>query len=330
MNWYLQSGKDSDIVINSKIVFYRNLSGFKFNLKKIEEIKALKETIKDNLYNIGYDLKYFELIDFDEVTKKSLLEKGLITNSFLSKDNENRAILINDEENICILINDEDNIKIQVFSAGFDIVNTLNYAIEIDKKIEEIFGYQTSKKYGYLTTDLRNCGTGLRANAILHLPGLIKTGNINKVISTINSFGISLKSKSFDMYEISNEQTLGLTENTIVRNLNVVIQKLIEQEKEARKFLANNNIELLDLVYRSLGILENCKKIDFEEAASLISNIKLGVDLGLIKEVDDLKIMKLIIYSKPYNMQKYLGNNYDKIEQDIKRAEVIQEIIRKE
>ena len=129
--------KDSDIVINSKIVFYRNLSGFKFNLKKKEEIKALKETIKDNLYNIGYDLKYFELIDFDEVTKKSLLEKGLITNSFLSKDNENRAILINDEENICILINDKDNIKIQVFSAGFDIVNTLNYAIEIDKKIED-------------------------------------------------------------------------------------------------------------------------------------------------------------------------------------------------
>ena len=330
MNWYLQSGKDSDIVISSKIKFYRNLSGFKFNLKHKDEIELLKETIKDNLYSIGYDLKLFELKNMDEITQKSLVEKNIINKNFLIRNKEMGAILLNNDENICILINDEDNLKIQVFSAGFDITNTLNYAIEIDKKIEEIFGYQTSKKYGYLTTDLSNCGTGLRIYSILHLPGLVRTGNINNIISTINSLGISLKSISGDMYEISNKQTIGITESAITRNLNVVIQKIIEQEREARKFLAKDRIEIEDTIYRSFGILNSCKKINIEEATKLISNIKLGVDLGILTEVTDNKILKLKLYTKPYNMQKYLGTQYERLEQDIKRAEVIQNIIREE
>ena len=330
MNWYLQSGKDSDVVISSKVKFYRNLAGFKFNLKNKDEIEVLKENIKDNLYSIGYDLNFLELIDMDEITKRSLIEKGILTKKYTSRNKEDGAILINNEENICVLINDEDNLKIQVFSAGFDITNTLNYAIEIDNKIEEIFGYQTNERYGYLTTDLSNCGTGLRVSAILHLPGLTKTGNINKIMSTVNSLGISLKSKSMDMYEISNKQTLGITENSIVRNLNVVIQKLVEQEREARKFLTKDKIEIEDVIYRSLGILENCRKINLEEANSLISNIKLGTDLGILKEITDSKIMKLILYSKPANLQKSLGEQYDRLEQDIKRAEVIQNIIREE
>ena len=330
MNWYLQSGKDSDVVISSKIKFYRNLSGFNFNLKSKKEVETLKNTVKENLYKVGYDLNFLELIDMDEITRKSLIEKNIVNKEFVSKNSEDGAILINSDENICALLNDEDNLKLQVFSAGFELTNTLNYAIEIDEKFQETFGYQTNKKYGYLTADLRNCGTGLRASAILHLPGLVKTGNIEKINSTLRSLSIAIKNEGMDMYEISNMQTLGLTEHTIIRNLNVVIQKIIEQEREARKFLAKDKNDIEDVIYRSLGILENCRKIDLKESNSLISNIKLGTDLGIIKKLSDYKIMKLILYSKPANMQKMLGEQYDKLEQDIKRAEVIQNIIREE
>ncbi len=330
MNWYLQSGKDSDVVISSKIKFFRNLSGFKFNLKSKKEIENLKNTIKENLYRVGYELNFLELIDMDEITRKSLIEKNILTKKYVSKNTEDGAILINNDENICILLNDEDNLKIQVFSAGFELTNTLNYAIELDEKLQETFGYQTNKKYGYLTTDLRNCGTGLRASAILHLPGLVKTGNMNKIKSTLSSLSITIKDVGMDMYELSNKQTLGLTEQTIVRNLNVVIQKIIEQEREARKFLTKDKIDIEDVIFRSFGILENCKKISLEESDSLISNIKLGTDLGILNKVSDCKIMKLILYSKPANMQKMLGEQYDKLEQNIKRAEVIQNIIREE
>lgn len=330
MNWYLQSGKDSDVVISSKIKFYRNLSGFKFNLKSKKEIETLKETVKENLYKVGYDLNFLELIDMDEITRKSLIEKNIVTKKYVSKNTEDGAILINKDENICVVLNDEDNLKIQVFSAGFELTNTLNYAIEIDEKFQDAFGYQTNKKYGYLTTDLRNCGTGLRASAILHLPGLVKTANISKIKATLGSLSINIKDEGMDMYEISNKQTLGLTEKALVRNLNIVIQKIVEQEREARKFLTKDKVDIEDVIYRSLGILENCKKISLEESNTLISNIKLGTDLGILTKVSDYKIMKLILYSKPANMQKMLGEQYDKLEQDIKRAEVIQNIIREE
>lgn len=328
MNWYLQSGKDSDVVISSKIRYFRNISGFKFNLKDKQDIESLKAVIKNNIYSIGYALKFIELRDMDELTKKGLVEKGLITKKFISRNNGLGAILINDEENICIMINDEDNLKIQLFSSGFDIVNLLNFAIDVDEKIGKILVYQTSDKYGYLTTSPSNCGTGLHASAIIQLTGLLQTGNISKVVSAVNSLGMNIINIYGDIFKISNKQTLGITENAIVRNLKVIIDKIVEQEREARKFLAKDIIEIEDKIYRSFGILQNCRKISLEETQNLLSNIKLGTDLGILKELTDLKIMKLYLYTKPANLQKYLGEQYDKIEQDIKRAQVIKNIIK--
>ena len=151
MNWYLQSGKESDVVTSTRIRFARNLPEFKFNLKEKKDVDKLKNKIKENVYAIGYGLKYLELKDMDDITKMSLVEKNLISPEY-AMHNENGAILINDEENICIMINDEDHLKIQVFSSGLELENTLNYAIELDQKIEEVLGYATSKKYGYLTS----------------------------------------------------------------------------------------------------------------------------------------------------------------------------------
>ena len=145
MNWYLQSGKDSDVVVSTRIRFRRNLQGFKFNLKNKAEIEKLKNKIKENIYVIGYGLKYIELKDIDDITKMSLVEKNLVSAEYILK-NELGAILINDEENICITVNDEDHLNIQIFSSGFDLENTLNFTIEIDRKIEETFGYSTNKK----------------------------------------------------------------------------------------------------------------------------------------------------------------------------------------
>ena len=141
MNWYLQSGKESDVVTNTKIEFLRNLQEFKFNLKNSKEIEQLKNKIRENIYSVGYGLKYFELKDMDEITKTSLVEKGLITPEYALNKNQQGAIIINDEENICITINEEDHLKVQVFSAGLELENTLNYAIELDKKLDEVYNF---------------------------------------------------------------------------------------------------------------------------------------------------------------------------------------------
>ena len=332
MNWYLQSSKDSDVARSTRIRFARNIAGFQFKLKTKEMKEALENKIKDNLYGIGYGLKFFKLKDMDDITKMSLVEKNIISPEFVS--NKDGSILINDEENICIMIGEEDHLRIQVFNYGLDLENTLNLAVELDEKINETLGYAINKKYGYLTACPSNLGTGLRASVMLHLPALEHTGNVRKILNSVGNFGISIRgiygenSKSTgDMYQISNRQTLGITEKEIIDRVKVIAEKIIEQERKARKMLADNKIEFEDMIYRSYGILSNCRKISSEETRELLSDIKLGVDLGILDELTDLQVQKLYLYTKPANLQKYLGEQYDTYERDIKRAEVIKQIL---
>lgn len=334
MNWYLQNGQNSDVAISTRIRLARNLNGFKFNLKQKEEIENLEKKVQENLYNIGYGLKYLKLKDMDDITKMSLVEKNIISPDFVLKRNETGSILINDEENICIMIGEEDHLRIQIFSAGLDLENTLNLAIELDQKIEQTLGYCISKKYGYLTACPSNIGTGLRASVMVHLPALSKTKNTRKILEAINSFGMDIRGiygenseSTGDMYQISNKQTLGINEKEIIKNLQVIVEKIIEQERQARKLLAKDQLEIEDIIYRSYGILTNARKISSEETRELLTNIKLGTDLGILKELTDLKVKKLYLYSKPANLQKYFGEQYEAIERDFKRAEMIKEIM---
>ena len=227
MNWYLQSSKDSDVARSTRIRFARNIVGFPFELKTKEMKEALENKIKDNLYGIGYGLKFFKLKDMDDITKMSLVEKNIISPEFVS--NKDGSILINDEENICIMIGEEDHLRIQVFNYGLDLENTLNLAVELDEKINETLGYAINKKYGYLTACPSNLGTGLRASVMLHLPALEHTGNVRKILNSVGNFGISIRgiygenSKSTgDMYQISNRQTLGITEKEIIDRVKVI------------------------------------------------------------------------------------------------------------
>lgn len=334
MNWYLQSSNDSDVAKSTRIRFARNIKGFKFNLIDKEELNKLEEYIKENLYSIGYGLKFLRLRDMDDITKMSLVEKNLISPDFVLNKNERGSILINDDENICVMIGEEEHLSIQVFSTGLNLENTLNLAIELDNVIGETLGYCVNKKYGYLTSSLKNIGTGLKASVMIHLPALAKTKNTNKVLETISSFGININGvygenseSTGDMYQIANKKTIGITEKEIIQNLKAIVENVMKQERQARKFLAKDSIDLEDKIYRSYGILSNCKKISSDETRRLLSYIKLGTDLGILDELTDLKVQKLYLYTKPANMQKYLGEQYEALERDIKRAEVIKQII---
>ena len=287
MNWYLQTSKDSDVVKSTRINFKRNIKNYKFHLDDLE-LKELEKKIEDNIYAIGYGLKLLKLKDMDEITKKSLVEKNLISPTFLVKKGETGSILINDDENICIMIGGDDHLNIQVFSSGLELENTLNLAIEIEEKIGEILGFSINKKYGYLTKRLTDLGTGLKASVMVHLPALVKTGNIGKMLDVVRDFNMEVTGEygkttkdQEDIYQISNKQTLGITEKEIVNNLKVIIKKLEEQERTARKMLTKDSVELEDMILRSYGILTNCRKISYEEAKELLSNIKLGVELGI-------------------------------------------------
>lgn len=332
MNWYLQSNENSDVVRSTRIRLARNINGLEFSLNSKEK-EILKEKIKENLYSIGYDLKFLELKDMDVITKNSLVEKNIISQKFLMQESQTGSILINDLENICIMIGGENHLSIQVFESGLDLENTLNLAIEIEEKIGEIFDYSINKKYGYLTKSLNDIGTGLKVSGMLELPALAKTGNLKKILNTIRDFNINIDgeygktSKNLEyIYQISNKQTIGITEKEIVNNINAIAKSLIEQERQARKILLKEGLELEDTIYRSYGILTNCKKISYSEAKELLTNIKIGVDTGILDKINDLQVKRLFLYIKSANLQKYYGEEMDKIEQDIKRAELMKQI----
>ena len=193
-NWYLQNGKDSDVVISSRVRLVRNLNGFKFLSKcSKEEQEKILEKIKEIVPSLGYGLKYLKLEDIDDITKLSLVEKHLISPEFVMNNNAKKAIIVNDEENICIMLNEDDHIKLQVFSAGQELENLMNLAIELDEKIGEILNYSYSKKFGYLATSPINIGTGMKASVIVHLPALTYTENLSKVLRIVNNFGMSVK-----------------------------------------------------------------------------------------------------------------------------------------
>lgn len=327
-NWYLQTGKESDIVVSSKVRLSRNLSQFNFYIKNMEEFQKEDELIKTNLNQIGYGLKLIKLKDLDEITIKSLIEKNIIPQKIL-KNKEKKSIAINEEENVCILINEEDHLRIQVFASGLELEGISSLAIEIDEKLQQIFNIAKSEKYGFLTANPTNIGTGMKLSIILHLPGLVKTKNIAKILKLVNQFGMEIEKESeTDFYRIYNKQTLGITEQDIIKNLKIIVEKIIEQERITRKIIAQNAIYLEDKIYRSYGILSNCKKISQREAEDLLSEIKLGTDLGVIKNLTDAKIKKLYLYVKTVNLQKYCGQELHGLEEEIKRSEVINQIIK--
>ena len=338
MNWYVQNGKESDVVLSSRVRLSRNIKGYPFtNRCTEEELKEIYNKIKDITPLIGYNLKFISMEDMDEVTKQSLVEKHIISPDFARTKMPYTAIIINDEENICIMVNEEDHIKLQVFTSGLDIDNILNLAIEIDEKLEELLPYSYHQKYGYLTACPTNVGTGLKISTLVHIPGLEMTGNLSKMLNVVNNLGMNVRGiygegtkAEGDIYQIANNQTLGITEKEIAKNLNLITQKIIEQERIARKYLTKNSIKLEDKVYRDYGVLTNARRISEDEAIELISSVKLGTDLGIIKELTDKKVAELILYTKPANIQKRVGKKLSVLNQDIARCEIIKQIVKED
>ena len=326
-NWYLQSGKDWDVILNTKVRISRNINGFNFVNKCSKEEKLnILEKIEEIYPQIGYNLNLLKIAGMDEITRETLVEKGIVPRDFIRGDIENKAILLNDDENICIMINNIDHLEIEVFSSGEGIEDVSRLALEIEQKIEEHIGFSYNEKYGFLTASPANIGTGINIFVACHMPGLVHTGNINQMLRIVNRFNMNIDergSKKSDIYTISNGITLGVTEEEIIQNLLEITSKIIDKERLARKYLTNDGLTLEDNVYRAFGTLKYARTIKYDEAKTLISDIKMGTDLGIINELDDNKISKLFYYIKPSNMQKYFNEEMDLKSQNIKRTEII-------
>lgn len=333
MSWYFENGPESDVVVSTRIRFARNLKGYKFtSIADEAELKRVLENFKGNRVVSG--LQFIKLDDLDELMRMSLVEKHIISRDMLKQ--KDVAVLLNTAEDVCVMLNEEDHIRIQVLKPGLDLENALNDAQKIDDEIDEKIEYAYSDLYGFLTTCPTNLGTGLRASVMLHLPALRMTRKIGKVIDVVNKVNINVRGvygegteAIGDMYQVSNKISLGLTNLEIINNVKSVVYKLIEQERNAREFLKSRGIEFEDKIYRDFGTLSCAKKLTYAESEKLISMVKLGVSMGIVKEIDARKINEINVISKSATLQKCIKETVGTKELDIKRAELIQKIIQR-
>lgn len=340
-SWMSQDGPDSDIVLSSRIRLARNFKDHYFpTISNPEQAKEIITEVTQIYNKIKQDHGYIDLLRMDELQplqKRVLVEKHLISPN-LADESSHGAVILTEDEDVSIMINEEDHIRIQCLFPGLQLKDALGKANVIDDLIEEHIHYAFNEKFGYLTSCPTNVGTGLRASVMVHLPGLILTQQMNRIIPAINQLGLVVRgiygegSEALgNIFQISNQMTLGKTEEDIVADLTSVVHQIIAQERSAREALIKtSNIQLEDRVYRSYGVLANSRIIESKEAARCLSDVRLGIDTGYIKSVSKSILNELMILTQPGFLQQYAGGPLRPHERDIRRASLIRERLKLE
>lgn len=337
--WMRKDGPDSDIVLSSRIRLARNFSDVPF------PIFAEKEALKDILHffqkeyehqSFGeyHNFEFFPINDLSPTERRVLVEKHLIS-PLLAKHAETSATLISGNEQVSLMLNEEDHIRMQLYFPGFQLNKALEKAFEFDDWIEKKVNYAFDEKKGYLTSCPTNVGTGMRASVMMHLPALTMTKQINRIIPAINQLGLVVRgiygegSEAVgNLVQISNQITLGKSEQDIVNDLESLVSQLIEHERRARQYVMKQSaIKLEDRVYRSYGVLKYSRIIESKEAAKCLSDVRLGIDLGLIENVSQHILTELMVLSQPGFLQQYAKKTLTATERDVLRASLIRERI---
>lgn len=330
-NWIHTSVDNSDIVLSSRIRLARNLDKFEYPHKiSIEEGREIVDTIQNVLQNGEQKYKVYRLWKMDPLDRISYLEKYLIS-SRLIMNNEKAAFITNEDETISLMINEEDHIRLQCITNGLNLEEVYKCAEKIDDLVEDKLDYAFDEKLGYVTACPTNLGTGLRASVMVHLPALTMNGEINKIFSGLTQIGMTIRgiygegSKPVgNLFQVSNQLTLGLSEEEIINNLKAVVYQIINQEKLAReKMMKMHKYRIKDKVYRALGILNSAIILDTEECLNLLSYVRLGVEMDIIKDVSQKILNEITISIQPAMIQNIFNSKLTEEEIQLKRAEFV-------
>lgn len=335
--WIDGEGPQNDIIISSRIRLARNFEEFPFPIAlTAEKSKEIINKVRDSIIEGNAILKNdFEFIGMNEISnsdKQVLIEKHLISPALIEKPDKS-AVMINTDQSVSIMINEEDHIRIQCLFPGFQLKEAWDLANKIDDVFEENAKYAFDENIGYLTSCPTNVGTGIRASVMVHLPALTMTGYMNRIFQAVNQIGFTVRGlygegseSEGNIFQISNQVTLGRTEKEIVQTLIEVTKQITNKENDARATLfSNNRIKLEDKICRSYGILTNARIMNSKDALKFISNVRLGIDLGIIEDIDVKTINTLMVDIQPGILQKIQGKTLNTNERDIERANLIRE-----
>ncbi|MEN6314292.1 MAG: protein arginine kinase [Clostridiaceae bacterium] len=310
---------NNDVAISSRIRLARNLEAYPFSSRLTREQGAeILEKVGNAVFNDtnvdSKDMSFVQIHELNAVDRQALVEKHLISPEFAEGERQ-RAAIISKDERISIMVNEEDHLRLQCIFPGMQIAEAWKLCSKLDTQLEEKLEFAFDKVYGYLTCCPTNTGTGIRASVMLHLPILSMTGYIKGILETCGKLGVAVRGiygenseASGNMFQISNQVTLGQTEEEIVAGIGNITSQIAEQERILRNELYNQNpVRFEDRIFRSLGLLLNARIISTEESLKLFSDVRLGIVMGLMKgmEPDELNLMMQMI--QPACLQKLTG-----------------------
>lgn len=343
VKWYEDSLVDDTPVISSRVRLARNLKNYPFFMMLKEEdshkmIKEVIDSIKKPETSINSEFEYVDLTQKNDIDKLAMLEKHKISLELL-RSKAPRGILLKQDESVDIMINEEDHIRIQSIASGKNIKQAWKTAEYIDNIIEESVEYAFDEDFGYLTSCPSNTGTGMRASYMVHLPMIEASGRLSRIVSALSTFGMTIRgiygesSESIgNVYQISNQVTLGKSEEEIIENIENITNQIVDNELD----VLDNNIKqrpiyFEDQVYRAYAVLSNCRQISIKEAMNLLSTVRIGYMSGVLKEKKPNKSIYNIMMDIEYgNLQLHVGRTLNDVEIDIARAKYIRGLLKAE
>ncbi len=334
--WTEATGPLSPSVVSTRVRLARNLTGLPFPgtmraEQAVEVVARLRRLIESPGRQTGPKaMRVLAMVELPTVDRLALVESHLISPDLANK--REGAVALAEDQSVAIMINEEDHVRIQCLLAGLQLEEAWRLASQIDDWLDGEGNFSFHEEYGYLTACPTNVGTGLRASVMLHLPVLAMTNQIDKVIATIGQLGLMARGlygegtqAAGHMLQISNQVTLGFSEEELIRNLKAVVEQIVAQELLlTRNALAQDRLRILDRVHRSLGLMLGAHVLDSNEAMSLLSDIRLGVSAELI-DLPPNVLTELLVLAKPHVLQVECGQSLDAFGRDVKRAELLRE-----
>jgi protein arginine kinase len=327
--WLAPGGPQSDIVLSTRVRLARNVAGRPFATRlRPEERQDLEAFLKKAVVKAlgARNITWFELADVSDIDRRCLVERHIISRELAAAEGQ-RGVAVDAAQRLAVMANEEDHLRLQVIFPGLQLQEAWLEADSADNHLEEQITYAFSSKLGYLTACPTNLGTGLRASVMLQL----LTKQIEKVFRAVARMRLAVRGlygegtqATGDIYQISNQASLGRSETDILKTLGAVIPQIVAYEQQARQVLAGESPAILDdRIYRAWGILTHARTISSEETLTLLSAVRLGVHLERLKGIDIGVINELFLLTRPGHIQKIRGKELAESERDVARADYI-------
>lgn len=335
--WLSGKGNESMVVLSTRVRLARNIAGCMFpnsaDVDTKQRIVSYFDSVRERSKDLAEGL-YFKAPEFSDLDKNFLIERHLISPVFLNGE-LSKALYIDKEERVSIMVNEEDHLRIQGLSPGLDPGGAFKLARKFDKEISKHLEYDFDNDFGFLTACPTNAGTGMRVSVLIHLPGLVLTRDIEKVISRITRSGLVVRGfygEGSDvlgnLFQVSNQNTLGVSEDEIIELIEKVTKEITESEAGARKRLMDEAADMMeDKIWRAYGILQNARMLTADEVMNLLSAVRLGHAMKIIDFLDLSLINQVLLLSQPAHLQKYHGSEMDPTKRDYVRAQLVREML---